>query len=77
MPVVAFPVGNIPQILSHKTQGCAKYADPADFAKGLSHALDRVDNDNYWEYRWNISRSIKTCANNADILEKQLDWLYS
>ena len=72
-PVVAFPVGNIPQILSHKTQGfIAKYADPADFAKGLSHVLDRVDNDNYWEYRWNISRSIKTCANNEDMLKSSL-----
>ena len=77
-PVVAFPVGNIPDILSKSSQSyIAKYADPADFAKGLLHVLDRVDNDNYWEYRWNISRSIKTCANNADILEKQLDWLYS
>ena len=77
-PVVAFPVGNIPDILSKGSQSyITKYADPADFAKGLSCVLDRIDSDNYWDRRLSIYRSIKTYANNTEILKKQLDWLYS
>jgi glycosyltransferase involved in cell wall biosynthesis len=40
-PVVAFPVGNVPEILHHKVNGyIARYLDFADFAEGIEWALD-------------------------------------
>jgi len=40
-PVVAFPVGNVPDLIEHMDTGyIAKYEDPVDFAKGIKWALD-------------------------------------
>lgn len=39
-PVVAFPVGNVPEVVQHKDTGyIARYEDAEDFAKGLVWAL--------------------------------------
>jgi len=43
-PVVAFPVGNVPEILNHKETGyIAKYLDIADFTSGLDWLLRTSD----------------------------------
>ena len=40
-PVVAFPVGNVPELVRHKDTGyIARYGDAADFAEGLTWALN-------------------------------------
>ena len=40
-PVVAFPVGYLPDIIQHKVNGyIAKYLDAADFSKGIEWALN-------------------------------------
>ncbi len=43
-PVVSFPVGNVPELVTHKETGyIAKYADAEDFAEGLAWALSDTD----------------------------------
>lgn len=43
-PVVAFPVGNVPEMITHKETGyIARYTDAADFAAGLAWALKDTD----------------------------------
>lgn len=43
-PVVGFPVGNVPELVTHKETGyIADYADAADFAEGLAWALADTD----------------------------------
>src|SRR5690606_17646131 len=40
-PVVAFPVGNVPEMIRHKDTGfIAAYEDARDFAEGLAWALN-------------------------------------
>ncbi len=39
-PVIAFPVGHVPELVQHKVTGyLASYLDVADFAKGIEWAL--------------------------------------
>src|SRR5690606_27426000 len=43
-PVVGFPVGNVPELVTHKGTGyIARYGDARDFAEGLAWALRDVD----------------------------------
>jgi len=43
-PVVAFPVGNVPELVTHGETGyIAAYGDPEDFARGLAWALRETD----------------------------------
>lgn len=45
-PVVAFPVGNVPEMIQHKDTGfIASYEDAKDFAEGLVWALNGQDHD--------------------------------
>jgi glycosyltransferase involved in cell wall biosynthesis len=40
-PVVAFPVGNVPELLRHLDTGyIARYQDAADFVNGIDWAID-------------------------------------
>lgn len=45
-PVVAFPVGNVPEMIQHRDTGfIASYEDAKDFAEGLVWALNGQDHD--------------------------------
>jgi glycosyltransferase involved in cell wall biosynthesis len=43
-PVVAFPVGNVPELIKHKMNGyIASYGDVSDLAEGMRWAVETID----------------------------------
>jgi glycosyltransferase involved in cell wall biosynthesis len=58
-PVVSFPVGNVPELVKHKTNGyIATYLDTYDLAKGIRWILD-------WQAKTDAKKVVKVCRDAA------------
>lgn len=63
LPVVAFPVGEIPDLITHKTDGyIAKYGDAEDYISGINYIFQHKTNISYTRIKSKYSLSTVAAA---------------